>query len=205
MENQIIAIESTFYKSLAIKGDELWLSTNKESDFGTFENGINKTGIMKAAYAYPLSSITEVSFNEATESVKLRYEDEKGKLKKLNIKFEDKDFSNEFGAYLGEKLGMTRSQEQERQWKPLLTNLFYLIVAIGGTYAIAMVEDTAELTEGSSRKSQSRGAILKLIVDTVGQTGVIIIGSLISLFIIYRLYTRFQNPANEVVFQKVEA
>lgn len=202
MENQIITIESTFYKSLAIKGDELWLSANKEADFGTFENGINKTGLMKAAYAYPLSSITEISFNEATESIKLRYEDENGKLKKLNLKFEDKDFSNQFGDYLGEKLGMTRSQEQERQWKPLLMNLFYLIVAIGGTYATAMIDDTEELTDGGSRKSRSRGAILKLIVDTVGQTGVIIIGSLISLYLIYRLYTRFKNPANEVVYQK---
>ena len=202
MENQIFSIESTFYKSLAIKGDELWLSSNKESDFGTFENGINKTGLMKAAYAYPLSSITEVSFNEASESIKVRYEDENGKLKKLNIKFGEEELSNQFGEYLGEKLGMTRSQEQERQWKPLLSNLFYLVVAIGGTYAIAMVDDTAEFTEGSSRKSRSRGAFLKMIVDTIGQTGVIIIGSLISLYLLYRLYTRFKNPANEVVYTK---
>lgn len=202
MENQIFAIESTFYKSLAIKGDELWLSNNKESDFGTFENGIKKTGLMKAAYAYPLASITEISYNEASERIKLRYKDDNGKLKKLNIKFDDQERSNRFGAFLGEKLGMTRSQEQERQWKPLLTNLFYLIVAIGGTYALAMIDDTTELTDGGSRKSRSRGAILKMIVDTIGQTGVIVIGSLISLYLIYRLYTRFQQPANEVVYQK---
>ncbi|HAP60959.1 MAG TPA: hypothetical protein DCR93_16145, partial [Cytophagales bacterium] len=61
---------------------------------------------------------------------------------------------------------------------------------------------TNTLTDGSSRRSRSRGAILKAIVDTLGQTGVIILGSLVSLFLIYRLYKRFKNPATEVQYHK---
>ncbi len=85
MENQIFAIESTFWKSLAIKGNELWLSLNKVSDLEKFESAVQNMGMLKSAYSYPLSSISEISFNEASESVKLKYQDEKGKQKKLNI------------------------------------------------------------------------------------------------------------------------
>lgn len=202
MENQIFGIESTFWKSLAIKDDELWLSQNKVNDLEKFESAIQKTGMLKSAYSYPLSSISEISFNEASESVKIKYQDEKGKQKKLNIGFGDKGLSNQFGQYLGDKLGMTKSQKQEGQLKPLLLNLLYLVLSIGGTIFLGTMEDTNELTDGGTRRSRNKGAFLKLIVDTIGQTGVIIIGSLISIYLIYQLYKRFKNPAIEVVYQK---
>ena len=202
MENQIFVIENIFWKSLAIKGDEFWLSQDQVSDFEKFEKGIKKTGLMKSGQAYPLSSIIEISFNEASESVKLKYQNEKGKQKKLNIGFGDKDLSNQFGQFLGEKLGMKKSQKQESQLKPLLLNCLYLIFSIGVTFVLATIEDTNELTGGGTRRSQSGKAILKLIVDTIGQTGVIIVGSLISLFLIYRLYNRFKNPAYEVLYKR---
>lgn len=202
MENQIFVIENTFWKVLAIKGGELWLSQNKVSNFEKFEKDIQKTGLMKSAYSYPLSSISEISFNEASESVKLKYQDEKGKQKKLNIGFGDNDLSNQFGQFLGDKLGMKKSQKQEGQLKPLLLNIMYLILSIGGTIFLATMDDTNELTDGATRKSRNKGAFLKLIVDAIGQTGVIIIGTLISIYLIYQLYKRFKNPANEVVYQK---
>lgn len=202
MENQIFAIKNTFWKSLAIKGDELWLSQDKVNDLEKFEKSLQKTGLMKSAYAYPLSTIAEISFNEASESVKLKYQDEKGKQKKLNIGFGDKDLSNQFGQFLGEKLGMTKSQKQEEQLKPLALNALYLVVAIGGTIVLSTMSDTNELADRGTRRSRNRGAFFQLIVDTIGQTGVIIIGSLISIYLIYRLYKRFKNPANEVVYQK---
>ena len=202
MENQIFEIESTLWKSLAIKGDELWISQDKVSNFEKFEKGIRKSGLMKSAYAVPLSSISEISFNEASESIKLKYEDEKGKQKKLNIGFGDKDLSNQFGQFLGDKLGMKKSQKQEGQLKPLLLNVLYLILSVGGTIFLATMEDTDELTDRGTRRSRNKGAFLKLIVDTIGQTGVIIIGTLISIYLIYQLYKRFKNPANQVVYQK---
>ena len=201
MENQIFAIESTLWKSLLLKDDELWLSQNKVSSLEKFESAVQKTGMLKSAYAYPLSSISEISFNEASESVKLKYQNEKGKQKKLNIGFGEETLSNQFGHYLGEKLGLAKSQKQESQLKPLLLNLVYIIITVGATFFLATMEDSSELTDSGSRRNRNKGALMKMLVDTVGQTGVIIIGSLIAVFLIYRLYKRFKNPANEVVYQ----
>lgn len=202
MEDQIYVIKSTLWKSMAVKGDELWLSQNTVNDIYKFESAIEKTGILKSAYAIPLASISEISFNEANESVKLRYKDEKRIGRKINARFGNRNLSNQFGHFLGEKLGMTKSRKQERQIKPLLLNLLYLVLSIGGTIFLATMEDTNGLTDGVTRRSRSRGAFLKIIVDTIGQTGVIIIGTLVSIYFIYELYKRFKNPADEVLFKK---
>lgn len=202
MENKIFEIESTSWKSLVLKDNEFWLSQNRISKLEKFETAIQKTGIMKSAQAYLLSTVSEISFNEASDSIKLTYKNEKGKQKKTTIGFESKELSNKFGHYLGNKLELNTTEKQEKQITLMLFSLLYLALTIGGTFFLATLEDSDELTSGGSRRSRNKGAFLKLIVDTLGQTGVIILGSLISIYLIYQLYKRFKNPANEVFYQK---
>lgn len=200
MKNHIFYIKSVPWESLAITDNEIWLSSSKVRSLDKFEEGVNKTGMMKTTYAYSLSTISEVAYNESTESVKIRYRNEKGKDKKLNMDFGDEDLSNEFGQWLGEYLNLTKSEKKENQLKKLLEYLFLLVLTIGGTYFLATMEDTSGLTDSSSRRTRNRGAFLKLIVDTIGQTGVIIVGALISAYLIYQLYTRYTNPASDILY-----
>ena len=202
MENQIFEVAAGISKSMLLRDDELWFSQDKVKSFEKFEKAVNKTGLLQSAYKVPLSSINEVSFNEASESAKIKYINEKGKEKKLNIGFGEVSISNQFGEHLGEKLGFTKSSTQESQLKPLLLNGLYLLLAIGGTFIFGTMEDTAEITDNNSRRGRGGRAIMKLIVDTIGQTGVFIVGGLISLYLAYRLYKRYKNPSNEIVFAK---
>lgn len=202
MENQIFEVAATFYKSLVLKNDELWVSQNKISNLEKFEKAVNNTGMMKSAFAIPFSTISEISFNEASESAKIKYYNEKGKEKKLNIGFGDMTTSNQFGNYLGGKLGFKKSSKQEGQLKPLLLNALYLIIAIGGTFLFGMMDDTSQITESTRRKGSGARAILKLVIDSIGQTGVFIVGGLISLYLAYQLYKRFKNPSNEILYSK---
>lgn len=202
MENQIFEVTSTFFKSLVIKNDALWLSQNKVSSLEKFEKAVNKTGMMKSAIAIPLSDISEISFNEASQSAKIKYTNEKGKEKKMNLGFGDVNLSNQFGEYLGQKLSFTKSSTQEGQLKPLLINGLSLLLALGITIFLGTMDDTSSLTDSGSRRSRNKGAFLKMIVDTIGQTGVLVIGGLISLYLAYQLYKRFKNPSNEVLYSK---
>lgn len=119
-----------------------------------------------------------------------------------NIDFGDTKISNQFGSYLGEKLGFNKSSTQEGQLKPLVLNGLYLLLTVVATFFLGTLDDTSELTDGAGRRSRNRGALVKLIVDTVGYTGVFIIGGLISLYLAYQLYKRYQNPSNEIVYSK---
>ena len=202
MENQIFEIATTFYKSLVLTNDALWISANKERDLEKFEEAVNKTGMMKSAFAVPLSSVTSISFNEASEQVKVKYLDESSKVKSLSIGFSDSAHSNQFGNYLGNKLGYTKQVIKETQLKPLLLNAMYLLLAIVTTVALGLIDTPAEMTDNGSSRRRNKGAFVKLIADTIGQTGVLIIGGLISAYLAYQLYKRYKNPASETVFTK---
>ena len=202
MENQIFEVGAGISKSMLLRDDEIWFSQDKVRNFEKFEKAVNKTGMLKSAYKVPLSAIHEISYNEASESAKIKYTNEKGKEKKLNIGFGDTSISNQFGKHLGEKLGLNKSSTQEGQLKPLLLNGLFLALAIGGTFLFGMMDDTSQITDSSRRKGSGARAIMKLVVDTIGQTGVFIVGGLISLFFAYQLYKRFKNPSNEILYTK---
>lgn len=182
--------------------EEIWLSQKKIKDFDGFKENVEKTGIMKSSRVIPFASMSEVAYNNANDLVTLKYTNEKGSQKKMEIDFGDKKASNEFGNLLGNELGFNKNEAQEKQWKPLLFNVLYIVIAIAGTFFLATIENTDDLADGSSRRSRRNGAIIKLIVDTLGQTGVIVVGSGITLYLVYSLYKRFKNPANEVVFTR---
>ena len=202
MENQIFEVGAGISKSMVLKDDEIWFSQDKVRNLEKFEKAINKTGMLQSAYKVPLSKISEVSYNEASESAKIKYLNDKGKEKKLNIGFGDTAISNQFGKHLGEKLGLNQSSTQEGQLKPLLLNALYLAFAIGGTFLFGMMDDTSQITDSSRRKGSGARAIMKLVIDTIGQTGVFIVGGLISLYFAYQLYKRFKNPSNEILYSK---
>lgn len=202
MENQIFSVGAGISKSMVLRENEIWFSQDNVRDLDKFEKAVNKTGMLQSAYSVPLDAISEVSYNEASESAKIKYTNEKGKEKKLNIGFEDKALSNQFGQYLGSKMNFTKSAKKEGQIKPLLLNLLYLLLTVGGTLFLGLMEDSSTLTENTSGRNRGKGEFLKMIVDTIGQTGVFIIGGLISAYLAYNLFKRFQNPSNEIVYTK---
>gem|GEM_PF-2956136 len=44
-------------------------------------------------------------------------------------------------------------------------------------------------------------AIVKMLRDSIGQTGIIIIGLLISLLLLATVWKRFNNPVNDIIYQ----
>ena len=202
MENQIFRVDNTFAKSVVLKENELWIHSENVSSLEKFEKAVNKTGMLQSAYSILLSSITEVSYNELSEGIKIKYENDKGKEKKLNLNFEDTALSNNFGQFLGDKMEFKKSIQQESQVTPLLLNTLYLLIAVGMTFYVGMMEDTSSLTDTNTRRGRGMLVIFKMIVDTIGQVGVFIIGGLVSIYLAYQLYKRYKNPSNEILYTR---
>lgn len=200
MENQIFKIYTSYYKSFIITNDAILLSKNRLKTLEKFEKELQSNGIIKTTYAYPLSKITAIKFNESSNSVKINYINDKNEDKKLDIEFGDKKLSNRFGHFLGQKMKMTKNQQQESKWKRLLISILWLVFTVGITYYLVTIEDTIELVTNSTGKVKLLALIIKLIIDTIGHTGVIIFGTFFSVIIIYRLYRRLKNPADEIEY-----
>ncbi|MEZ5045143.1 MAG: hypothetical protein R2828_34935 [Saprospiraceae bacterium] len=199
MENQIIQVTEAKWKSILLNETELWLSKDKIKDFQNFERAVRYPGSFKVAgISYSLDKIVGLRFNESSDTVNLEYSNSE-KTKKVELKFNDKEQARQFGSYLGEKLGFNRNVTQENRTIPLLKQLLYLIVSIGITAFLGTSVDSEDLNSSGGRKG---GAILRIIYDTIGQTGILILGSLISIFLAYKLYDRYQNPVNDIIYEK---
>ena len=168
MKNKVIQVSAGMYKTLCLRESELWLNIDKVENLEALTTKMQKRGLMKSGYKIPLSSIAEVSYNEASEQIKLGYTNEKDKYKKLKVDFKNSELSNAFGRQLGQQLGLTETVVQERKWKPLLFNLGTVITGIFSVIVFATLEDSSEI-QGSSRKSKGRAALVRIIFDTIGQ------------------------------------
>ncbi|MEL6357063.1 MAG: hypothetical protein AAFQ37_09060 [Bacteroidota bacterium] len=101
-----------------------------------------------------------------------------------------------FGQELASATDLAATIEQEDQRKKLLSNTGILLLVLGITAFLAL-SDPTDIQNTRSR----RGGVLKLIVGTVGPTGVWIIGGLIAAYLAYDLYKRYQNPATVTIWK----
>ena len=175
MENHIFRISGSYMESLALRENEIWISQNKVRSIEKFEKAVLNTGMLKHAYSIPLDKIYEIKFNEGDESLLIRYVNEKGKNKKLDVAFEDEPSSNKVGKYLGEKLGFTQQIKVENKLKPLLINGLLLFFAIGATVLFGLSEDPGAEIDVDSGVRRNRGGrqLMKFIFDTIGQLSLI--------------------------------
>ncbi|MDF1697254.1 MAG: hypothetical protein P1U56_15530 [Saprospiraceae bacterium] len=202
MEEQIYKVTSSYWKTVAIHGEQLWLSQKSISNFDNFEKELQKKGMLKTSYTYDLYTIPHITFNTESESLSLKYQDEKGNEKKLSLEFTSSEMAAKFGNSLGEKLNLVREEKQERKIKPLATNGFFLALTLLFTIYVGTMEDPTNLAENTSGKYRGRAAIFQLIINYVGQTGVLIIGAFIALYFVYQMYIRFKNPGKVVVYHR---
>ncbi len=204
MKDRIIFVEKAKWKSIVLTDRELWLSKEKIKSLETFGAAVNHPHQVKVvAYKYPLEKLVKLKFNETSDTVQYEYPMSRGN-KVINLKFNDEKQANEFGNYLGEQLQFKKTEFAESKLKPLLLNAFYVLVAIALTYGFGLYFDEAdfESSSSSSRRNGGGRAIVRILYNTIGQTGLLIIGGLITLYLIYQLYQRFQHPAKDVVYER---
>ncbi|WNJ19362.1 hypothetical protein [Pontibacter sp. G13] len=201
MESNIYSLIGKMWKSVTVHNGELWVSNSKRRSIEKFSEAVQKTGMMKSAYAWPYDRITAVSFNTASSDVEVSYLNEKDKEKSYQLEFLDEEEANQFGNFLGKDLGYGVMENKEPAWKPLGKSLLYIASILFLTIMGATVEDPSELGE-NSRNGRAIGKILALITDVIGQTGLIIVGVLASLVIGFFAFKRFKNPAQDVTYSQ---
>lgn len=203
MENTIIALDGENWKSLLLSEGMLYVSAKKMKDVEQLKQAATGTGFLRSATAYPLSNLESLQLNETSPELKFKMLGENGKSESLKIKFDEPAKAIMVGHLIGQQSGLPVEERQEKSLKPLLNKSFYLLLALGFT-GLVLFSDASEIAsgEGGSRKSRSGRAILGLLYDTVGQTGLIIIGIIASALIAFNMYRRYKNPAKEWVYQK---
>jgi len=199
VKNIVINTLNNYPRSLLVTEDELWLSDSKIKDINSFKNGI--AGISSdEVTVYKLIYFQKLKHNSKSEIVRIIYK--VGNIvKKIKLEFNNQDEANVFFEFFGKKLGFRKSIEKEKKIKPLIINIFLLFSIVFFTYMICDPNNITSLTT-----SGKKGGIITLLFiflhATVGKYGIILIGTLIFVYSTYKLYRRFKNPANNMIFKK---
>lgn len=202
MENQIIALAGEKFKTLGLSDKRLYLSQKNEKDFTALEKTAQNVGVTSEGRYIFLEKLESIHLNTGDAAVKLKYLDYSKKNKSLTFSFNRTEKSLAFAQSLGDKLKFKKEVSQEQQWLPLLKNIGWLTLTVGLTYFMVGMEDGSEMSSSGSSKSRGGAAILRIIYNIVGPTGILIIGSLISLGIIWATYNRFKSPEQDIIFKR---
>ncbi len=195
-------------RSIVVLEDSFIISSKKENSLEDMKARVGKKSIMHSAEEFQLSAITEITSNESSEQFKFRYEKKNGKLKKRTMVFDHKETANEVAELLADQGAMIRSEQPENKIYPLLGSGFLLTITLFFMGMMLSIDDVSELdssAEGysrSARRSRGGSAMMKFIYETIGTTGIAIIGSAIALGIIYFAYNRWKNPATVMGWTK---
>ncbi len=205
MLNKVIRLESRqMYPSIVTTSDNIFLSSRKDNSIEEVLARKEKNSMLSTVLEIPLESVQSISFHETSGTVKVKYINEKQKLKKRSLVFNSEEAANRYGQFLGQHIGLKEHTTEEKKIWQILKGVFFLALSIGFIFLMATIDDASALEsnrEGysrSARNAKAGSAILQLIYTILGSTGSIALGSLISLGIIYFTYRRLQNPKMEI-------
>ena len=192
--------------SLKLNEENLWFSSDKINSIEKMQAKVEKNDGKFLNYhgIIDYSAITRIKMNEKSDQIELTYPNKKGKEKSLDLAFDNVAEAHKIGDFIAGKTNLAKSTSTENKNMKLLKNLFWVLVSAGITAFIAFGQDMEvdqESYSRSARRSRSFKAIVNLLHEYIGQTGIIIIGSIITLFFLYSAWKRFSNPVNDIVYQ----
>lgn len=152
----------------------------------------------------PFKSISKIKLNEKSDKIKFNYANTKGKSEDIDLSFDHKEDAMKIGEFIANKTSLKKSIQTESTTKAFLFNVLYILSSIGLTAFLAMSEDLdvdQDSYSRSARRARSGKALINMIHNLIGQTGIILIGIIVTAYFIFKTWNRFKNPANDIIFQ----
>ncbi len=192
--------EANYFKNILIDNNEIYVS---EKDFGeeTFLGKFNNTkkGFVESRLKISVANITEFILNEKDYIIVLNFPEIDDETSAI-LEFKTKEEYDEVKEYLIANTQFTGAKKLigNMSW---IKNAIYTIVSaiLTGVFYMAS-KNHEEVTIRGGRKGLKK--IIVFLVDLVGETGVLIIGGIITLGLAYWTYTKFREKGTEIEVYK---
>ena len=204
MEYTIHQLEEKNWKSLMLTSDRMLVSSKKYADSQTFEEKFGEKSMLESKYEIPLSSINKLGREENSNVITFHYNNENNKEASIAYTFEEASSVAEVGDYFTEKLKFKKENIQQSANSAVIFPAIYVLVGILITWFLASQSASGEsmASEGGMRKNSGIRMILGNILDKLGSTGIIVVGSLITAYLIYSAYKTYKNPPSDLVYTR---
>ncbi|GAB2618364.1 hypothetical protein GCM10027035_13200 [Emticicia sediminis] len=196
MLNKVFSISGNKISSFIIDENSLKFSSQNFNSYTDFQDAWNKKLSLATKVEIKYDNIKSIKKEEFDEDILIKYKAFGGLPADCEFSFTDLDDYEIFFSFFTEKRYYQRTIETLTPFKAIQNYLIGFVATIGITLfsyfeAIALANGTAE--EAHSGKTRA----FNFIVELLGDKGVILVGTAISAFLIYKIWTRFKNPPNQ--------
>ena len=202
MKNQIIKTPTKGKEYFGFTDTDIVVSGKKHDSMDSLLNSIGTKSILEPTTHIKIDNISQIKYNEKGALLTINHKLD-NKEKKYGLSFGNANTRNEIAENISHIKGLTKSITSESKIKPLLINLFFVLIGLMLAVALTGIAYEAsnggEIQEFSGRRSGAKNLLAK-IATSLGPIGAGIVGGLIVLYLIWRAIKRWQNPANEVIF-----
>lgn len=193
MTETIYSISGNKLESLLITSDVLLFSSQSFNNAEDFRTAWSKKVSLATKVEIKYDIIKSVKKEDDDDEILIKYKGALGIPSECEFSFMNKNDAASFLQYLETEHHFTHTTERLSPIKSARPYIIGLVISIGITVfahyqAVAIANGTAN--ESSSRKTQ----MFNNIVEMLGDKGVIGIGVLVCVFIMYTIWKRFTNP-----------
>lgn len=199
MNQKVYSVSGEKISSLIIDEDALKISSQDQNSVEEFHESWTKKLSLATKTEVKFDKIISITNEDNEDEVALKYKGIASISTNLGISFNDENDREEFFHFFEKELLYQKIYETLTPFKAIKNYLIGLVITIGGTafgYYMALEMANGEDPESHSRK----GRIFKMIIDVLGDKGVLLLGAAISAFFLYKIYTRYTNPPAQLKF-----
>lgn len=206
-----IAFTSLFHlkwKSMMITDKAVVLSNKRYDSFESMALNLKGTEALEEKEEYWYQSLDELSFLANGENLTMKKLDYKRNPVSTTINLPNAKILNQLIVAMTQDQQFVKSEEKPSVFIVAKASLIQILVAGGLTamlyHAAVDMADGEPVDTGTRVRPSLFGKILVAIVETVGSTGVLLIGSAVTLFLLYKLIKKIKNPSAYIIMKRVK-
>lgn len=196
MSNRVFSISGNKISSFIIDENSLKFSSQTFNSFLDFQDAWNKKLSLATKVEIKYDNIKSIKKEEFDKDILIKYKAFGGLPSDCEFSFTNFEDYETFFSFFTEKRYYQRTIETLTPFKAIQNYLIGFLATIG--FTIFSYFEAIDLANGTAEEAHSgKTRTFNFVVDLLGAKGVIFVGTVISAFLIYKIWTRFKNPPNQ--------
>ena len=197
MLNQVFAINGNKISSFVADTDSLKFSSSSFDSMDEFLTSFGKKLSLATKVEIKYDSIKAVQKEDNDKTVAIKYKGIGGITSSCEFSFNNEADYEAFFNYLEKERYFKRTNETLTPFKAIRGYILGLLLTIGLTIfayyqAIGIANGTLE--DSGNRKTR----LFNALVGLLGDKGVLAVGAAIAAYLVYKIWSRYSNPPNQL-------
>ncbi|MDR6560029.1 MULTISPECIES: hypothetical protein [unclassified Arcicella] len=197
MMDKVFTIKGHKISALIIDENSLKFSSQNHDTYSTFQEAWNKALSFATKVEIKYDAIKSIKKEENEDDILIKYKTLGGIPIDCEFSFINKEDYDVFFSYFIKNQYYQKTNEALTPFRAIRNYLIGLVATIAYTifsYYEAIAIENGTIEEANSNKAK----VFNYVVGLLGDKGVIAVGLSMAIFFIYKIWTRYKNPPNQI-------